>query len=319
MVHTLQHLPDSKRCFALKNSSLRTIIKSLPPKRAMKRLGYRSLDSLLKHETPVMILAVAWLTDGPLWQKRLLDHYKKLTANDFENRAIQLLQPTSKKWQALAAELVADRRHNLLSFKEMGTLIFLPLPRDIPAGAVTVSFSLALHELNSIRASSTFLKLCQMRKDFGDVVKTVAIDEPRLSSELLDQAVPWHLIQRYYSRLTHNFREELFEPHLGREDLNWQAVEETLTRIEPGFAFWQQTAHLGMLDGRHPTSLNIVDVALNLCNQLPFERRVAQYLQKSLWHELLLRYLRHDTVEQTILRELQPQLATETVTDKALA
>jgi len=58
-------------------------------------------------------------------------------------------------------------------------------------------------------------------------------------------------------------------------------------------------------------SLNLVDAALNCCNQLPFERRLLNYFQRSLWHELLLRYLRHDSIEQTVRNELQPQLAEE--------
>jgi hypothetical protein len=315
MLHVIKQLPDSKHCFALKNSRLRTLIKQLPPRKTIKKLGYRSLDSLLKHESPVLIVAAAWLVEGHTWQKRLLEHYKKLKPSDFEDRTIQLVEPTSVRWRKLAAEVVDTRKHNLLSFKELGALVFLPLPKNVPAGAVTVSFSLALHEFNAIRASSSFLKLCQVRTDFGQVVKTVALDEPRLSSEMLDEPVPWHLIQRYYARLPEQKLSDVFEPHLGQEDMSWQGVEETLAAIEPGFAFWQGTGHLGLLHDRQPVSLNIVDVALNLCNQVSFERRLKQYFQKSLWHELLLRYLRHDSVEQTVLTELQPKLATE----KALA
>ena len=91
----------------------------------------------------------------------------------------------------------------------------------------------------------------------------------------------------------------------------WHPIERTLSSIEPSFKFWHDTAHLGMLHGQKPVSLNLVDTALNYCNQLPFERRAVHYFQRSLWHELLLRYLRHEPVEATVLAELQPQLAEE--------
>ena len=65
MVHVLQQLPDSRRSFALKTSVLKSLLRQNPPKRAMKQLGYRSLDSLLKHESPVLVLSAAWLADGP--------------------------------------------------------------------------------------------------------------------------------------------------------------------------------------------------------------------------------------------------------------
>jgi hypothetical protein len=60
-------------------------------------------------------------------------------------------------------------------------------------------------------------------------------------------------------------------------------------------------------------SLNLVDAAVNFCNQLPFEQRVVHYFQRSLGHELLLRYLQHETVEQTVTDELQPEPVQETV------
>lgn len=313
MTHVIKQLPDSKQCFGLKNSVLKTIIRANPPKKAMKSLGYRSVDSMIKQEAPANLMAAAWLVEGEGWQKRLLDQYKKLKPGDFETRSLQVLHPSSPKWKNLAAKIVGDRRHNLVCFKELGALVFLPLPKDVPTGAVTASFSLALHELNEIRASSTFLKLSQVKANFGQAVRTVATDEPRLSSELLDQPVPWHLIQRYYARLTHHFKQEVFEPYLEAEDMVWHSVEKTLSSLEPRFAFWEQTAHLGFLDGNHPVSLNLTDMALNYCNQLPYERRAVHYFQRSLWHELLMRYLHHEPVERTILSELQPQLVAETV------
>jgi hypothetical protein len=313
MVQAIGELPDTRHCFALKNSRLKQLVKNVPPKKAMKALGYRSVDSFLKHETPVLVLTAAWLTEGSGWHKRLLDQYKKLQPADFESRSIQVVRPDSKRWQALALSVVAQQKHNLISFKELGALVFLPLPAHAPAGAVIVSFSLALHELNEIRAASSFLKLCQVKPDFGQCVRSLVADEPQLNSELLDQAVPWHLIQRYYARLKHYFREEIFEPHLQLEDMAWHPIETTLSAIEPGFAFWHDSAHLALLDRHTPVSLNLIDVALNYCNQLPYEQRAVHYFQRSLWHELLLRYLHHEPLEQTVLNELQPRLATETV------
>jgi len=314
MTHALHELPDSKRCYALKGSVLKTMIKRQPPKKAMKALGYRSLASFLKHESPVLILAAAWLTEDASWKNKLLTQYQKLRPSDFENRSIALVQPTSKKWRVLAESKVAERRHNLLSLKEMGAIVFLPLSHTAPSGSTTVSLALALHELNEIRASSTFLKLCQVRPDFGRLVKMVVSDEAHLDSEMLDKPVKWNLIQRYYARLTHHDNEAVFEPHLQLEDISWHPIERTLSAIEPQFAFWHDTAHLGILQGDKPVSMNVIDAALSYCNQLPYEQRISHYFQQSLWHELQLRYLHHDSVEQSVIRQLQPEFAAELAT-----
>lgn len=311
MAHALQNTPLPKNCYALKAASLRAIIKKLPPKKAMKQLGYRSLASLAKHESPATILAAGVICEHPSWYRNVVESYKRLKPSDFENRSIAILHPKTSKWRLLAASSVAERHHNILSFPEIGTIVLLPLPAEQPAGAVTASLVLALHALNEVRASSTYLKLCQVRPDFGSVVQVVATSQPVLPVGLLDQSLPWHLIQRYYARLQHRFREELFEPHIRLEDLSWHNIEETLVQIEPSLKFWQGSAHLGVVHGRQPVSLNIVDAALNYCNRLPFESRLLDHFQRSLWQELALRYLQHDKVEQAVLGVLQPQFATE--------
>jgi hypothetical protein len=316
MIHAIKQLPDSKSCFAMKANSLRTLIKRQPPKKAMKRLGYRSLNSFLKHEPPALVLAAAWLCEGEAWQKHLLASYKNLQSKDFESRDIALIEPTSKHWRGLASSIIQERHHTILCFKELGAIIFLPLQVDeVPPGSVTASLSLALHELNEIRACATFLKLNQVKPEFGKVVRYVAMDEPRLNSKLLDQPLPWNLIQRYYSRIKDQFKEAIFEPYVQLADMNWYGVEHALATIDPDLQFWQHTAYLGVIDNdQAPVSMNIVDAALNYCNQLPFEHRAAHYFQRSVWHELLLRYLRHEPVEQAVLSQLQPQLAAEQIT-----
>jgi hypothetical protein len=150
-----------------------------------------------------------------------------------------------------------------------------------------------------------------VRADFGAVVQHVVTDEARLNSKLLDRPVPWHLIQRYYSRLKDHFNESVFEPHIQVTDMTWHAIEHVLSAIEPSFSFWHDSSHVGMLHSPKPVSCNIVDVALNLCNGVSFEKRLVHNYQHSLWHELLLRYLHRDAVEQTVLHELQPELASE--------
>lgn len=313
MLYELKQLPDSMRCYGIRSSSMKSIFKNNPPKKAMKQLGYRSLDSFLKHESPASILAAAGICEGTSWQHKLLDLYKKLKPSDLENRNISLVKLDSSKWKELASKTVEQKRHNLICMKELGALAFMPLPRDVPDGAVTASLSLALCELNQIRAASTYLKLCQVRPDFGNIVRKVASEEPELRGIDLDQPVSWHIVQQYYVRLSEMFRDELFEPQIRFEDMAWHPIEYSLAQIEPSFGFWKNSHHLGVLHNQKPVSLNVVDAALNYCNQVPFEKRIVNYFQHSLWHELQLRYLQHDTVEQTVMSQLQPRLVAETV------
>lgn len=311
MVHAFTELPVSKRCFAIKPSSFKAIIKKTPPKKAMKKLGYRSVDSFMKHESPAAILTAAALTEDQRWQQKLNEAYRKLRPNDFETRNIQVTTVSFKRWNDIANEVVAEKRHNLLSFKELGAIVLLPFPAETPNGAVTASLTLALHSLNDIRATTSYLKLGQVRADFGRLVQEIAAGEPNLKAELMDKAVPWQLAHSYYSMFKHHFNEAAFEPHLSLEDLEWHPVERLLSVIEPAFEFWHETAHLAFQHGREVVSFNLLDAAINHCNGFKFEQRVNSHFRESLWQQLLQRYLQPASLEQTILHTLHPQLATE--------
>jgi hypothetical protein len=313
LIRAIRDVANEAPAYGLKSSVLKTLLRKQPPKKALKQLGYRSLDSMLKHESAVQILAAAWLTEATAWRQRFMEQYKRLTPSDFETRQVIIEQPQADRWQAITAKALEDTRHTVLSFKELGALIVLPIPAHAPSGSVTATISLAFHELNEIRAGSTFLKLCQVRPDFGIIVQTVALSQPQLSAHELDQSVPWHIIQRFYARMQHLFREELFEPHIDLSDMHWHSVEQLLARIEPSFEFWESTSYLGFLHAGQSVSMNLVDAALNYCNDLPFEHRLRQQFQQSLWHELLMRYLQPHTVEQTVLAQLQPAFARQPI------
>jgi len=63
------------------------------------------------------------------------------------------------------------------------------------------------------------------------------------------------------------------------DDLSWHSIEKALAHIDPRLSFWQHTASTGLLDRHKPVSMNVIDVALNLCNKMPYEQRIVHYFQ----------------------------------------
>ncbi len=311
VAQALRTVQIERSVFGLKATLLKSLLKKQPPKHTMKQLGYRSLDSMLKHEQTSALLAAAWLLESVTWRKAFYESYKRLKASDFETRQLLIITPNSERWQRVADALVGTRKHTVVALKEIGAIVLLPQPTVVPPAVTTTTVILALHSLNEIKAASTFLKLSQVKPNFGAVVQSVVTDEPHLSTELLDEQVPWQIIQRYYARNMQAFRSEVFEPHLQAGDLDWHSVEQLLASIEPQLSFWQGTDHLTIVHDRQPVSLNIIDVALAISNKVPYEQRIVHYLRHSLWHELLLKYLKHDQVEQAVLGQLEPVFAEE--------
>jgi len=311
----LTKLETPKKVFALKSSAAKRLLKKNPPKKAMKQLGYRSVDSMLKHEPAALIYGAATITESPTWHRQLLQCYKQLAPADFESRDVAVLAPANKRWDSLSAGYVADVKHNILTFKELGAVVILPLPADAVDGASLAVTLLAMHAVNDVRITSAYLKLHQVRPDFGVVLAKAARSEPYTQATLLGQALPWRLIHRYFARTPEAYNPELFEPHVQPEDLEWRPAERSLAELHDRLEFWGRTAYLGLLDHGDAISLNLTDTVLNFCNKLPYEQRVVHYFRDHLWHELMMRYLHQDSLEQAV----HEQLGYELVDEKTLA
>ena len=306
----LAALPVPKQCFGLKTAVGRQLLKGLPPRHSMKILGYRSFDSMMRREPLLAVYAAGWLLEPAGWRKAMLEAYRKLHATDFEVRSMALIAPEADRWRTLAQPVVMTKKHTIVGLREFGAIVMLPLPDAAPPAATLTSLLLALHEMNEVRAAGTFLKFSQARPDFGRLLQATVADESTFGVELLGGPLPWQIIHRYYARFAERFRAEVFEPFVRQEDLAWHSVEKALQYIEPDLHFWQHTTTLGTLHGHRPVSMNVIDAALSFCNQLPYEHRIVHYFRHSLWHELVMRYLRHENVEQAVLRGLESPLVT---------
>jgi hypothetical protein len=297
-----------KDCFALKASVAKKLLKKKPPKLAMKRLGYRSVDSMLKHEQVAALYAAALIAEGPAWHKIFREQYAKLSPSDFETRKLCLIHPTSKRWHELAREFVSGSHHNIVSFRELGAAVLLPIEQAVDALAITTLLLLA-EEMNSIRAHSSYAKLQQVKPHFGELIQNSSVSEPYTSATLAGQPVPWRMIQRYYARFKDAYHPEVFEPHVQPEDLQWHAGEDILGQLEPSLKFWEGTQALGLLHDGEIVSCNALDVALGYCNHLAFGDRIVHFVRDNLWHELMMQYLNQRNLETAVHEQLSSELS----------
>jgi hypothetical protein len=300
--------------FAIRHTVARNILRANMPRKTMKVLGYRSLDSMVKHESVATLYAAAWLVESNQWCKRTVTAYGRLSSRDFESRPLIIEQPTARRWQDLAETVVASGKHSVLSFKELGSVVLLPLPAHKPLLSTLLTTVLTLHAINEVRATGTFLKLSQMQPGFGSIVQQVVLGEPMLPAESLDQPVSWHVLHQFFARFSTVLRTDIFEPMVAAEELTWHSIERIVSKIEPSLEFWQHTPHLGMLKNGRPVTLNLTDALLSTSGGLSYEHRLSHYFKQSLSSEILLRYLGHDNAQQALFDTLHMKLATEMVT-----
>lgn len=300
--------------FVVKQPVMRALIKKLQPKATMKRLGYRSMDSMLKHESVAQLLAAAVMIESNEWQRRRLNAYKKLKATDFEVRKSCFYAPVSRHWPEIATHYAESYKHHMLTLPELGAVVLLPMERDLPGLAIT-TLLLSVQSVNDMRTLGSYLKLQQVRPDFGEIFAGSIQYEPIAATELAGEPLPWKVVQWFYGHGRAQYHPEAFEPHVQPEDLTWHEAEDVITTLQPAMEFWQGSQLLALLDGGQPVSLNLLDVALGVCNGIDYANRVVHHMRQNLGRELLARYLHQDNLQQLLLGKLDAQLAPEIAFD----
>lgn len=312
LVEFIQQKEQASDVLTIKPSVIKRIIKKLKPKQVMKGLGYRSLDSMLKHESVAQLLAAAEILETQEWHQKRLAEYKKLSISDFELKRVHFVLPNTKKWPKIAEDYTEKYRHNVLAIHEVGAVVVLPLHIEL-LGLAIATTSVCVQALNDIRASSAYLKLHQVRPDIGEVIAAMADEEWSKMSALHGQDIGWGTLHWFYgSQHNADSHPELFEPHVQPDDMQLHETEVILSELNPDFKFWQGTHFLGILDeANKAVSMNVLDVALGVCNALGYPDRVVQSMQKMLSRELMGHYLSHQVVHAQVTIGLNDQLAPE--------
>ena len=305
---TVEKINIPKKVWVIKGSVAKRLLRANPPRRVMKQLGYRSIDSMLKREPIEEIFGALRFAESPEWLDSFISKYRTLTPADFETREIKIVQLASKRWERMAKEFVMKKRHNVTHLKELGVILMLPMPiKRMPGITITV-LPLLLHYINEIRLYSAYFKLQQVKPDFGQIIVDTLIADPGHHAVMAGQRIHWRVIQRYFGKLENEYHPEIFEPHVQPEDLHWRKAEEILYRLEPALHFWHDMDYVGVNHQGRPVSFNLMDVALSYVNQLPYHDRIVFHFRESLWNEIFMRYLGTQTLETQVLKQLDNEM-----------
>lgn len=293
-----------RECWALKKSVAKDFLRQTPPKKIMDRLGYRSVDSMLKQEDIFELFCALRFAEDGEWLNEFNKHYKNLKPSDFETREIELVVMPKERWGEVTEHFVEKKRHLNTHSKEMGAVCILPAKDSHMAGITTKLMSLTFHYYNEVRLYSSFFKLKQVQPDFGQIVVDTLIADPGNAAVMAGQNVHWRVIQRYFGKLKDEYHPEIFQPHVQPEDLHWRRAEEIMYQVAPELEFWKEMDHIGlMFDGR-PVTFNLMDVSLSYSNDIKYEDRYIYHFREALWNEIFIRYMGQGTLEDQILIQL---------------
>ncbi|GAC1392026.1 MAG: hypothetical protein NVSMB46_06640 [Candidatus Saccharimonadales bacterium] len=319
IVNLIERVNIPKKSWVLKHSVAKKMLKAMPPKNVMKKLGYRSVDSMLKRESIEELYGAVRYIESKVWQNKFLLQYHKLMPSDFETRPIKLILLDRNKWQTSTNYHVNLHKQNITHLKEMGIIIILPMPKIIIPGITIATLLTIIFYINEIRSYSAYFKLQQVRSDFGNILHTTLTKDPLTHVTLGSINIHWRVVQRYFGLQTSNQNPDVFQPHLQSEDLQWYHPQEVLYRLEPALHFWHKAEFVGMNDTNITVSFNIMDMAINFINKISYEHQVKDYLKSSLLNEIYLRYMNQENHKLNILNQLEHDMAkTNFITTKSI-
>ncbi len=315
IAYSLDKCLQNEKVFVLKNTYVKKYLLENPPKNTMKALGYRSVASMLKHESIGAIVSAALIVEPATWEKHYQSRLKTALPMDFEDRKLYITALVSSKWNALASRLRLLSRQTVIINKELGAIIILRIPNNLPMpGLTSVTLGVAIDGLNEIYSASSYLRLSQLSNNFSERVLKVISEESTLGSLILFRfPLNWETVQRFFYRMV-DAVEDSPDLHLSIDLLNkWRSVDETLNRIVPDLKFWRGNDYLAYLSPTHPVSFNFLDNALSLVNSRPFGQHYTHHQRRSLWQEFVLRYINPDMLHNLVSYDLVPQLETSVV------
>jgi hypothetical protein len=300
-------IAKTKTVWAIKHAVAKRLIKTTPPKNLMKRLGYRSIDSMLKRENVDDLFAGIRVVETKEYITKFFSSFTNLRPSDFESRKLLVRQLTQKKWQKATESYVSRTKNNLVELRELGSVVVIPIPVEKINGMTITLLPLILHKINDIHVYSSYFKFEQVQHNFGDILSQALLDKPVSNANMAGLDLSWNVISEHFGKLAKDGLTDIFEPHIQADDLEKRSVEESLYKLEPALHFWYGNECLGLPYSNGVVSFNVMDVATNLINKIDFGRNSTKYLGESLWNEILKRYLGEEPLHDQVLQQLDTQ------------
>lgn len=300
---------DPPKGLFLKVEKAKELVVAEPPQKIMDFLGYKSAEEMVGKEDIFEIFAALRFLEGSEWLNAVFfKQYEKLTAQDFEERDIQVIA-LSPKWDAVAQRFVEKKKHNISHLKELGIIFIIPALLGI-SGEILRMFILIMHYLYEIPYYSSIIKeISQYETEFPRALTSILrgdVSEERFG-EVAEKS-HWLVVQRYLAKEDLNDW-RLFVPHINPEAIHWRKAEESIYKVGDlmdGFSkdlmFWSGLSWVGDYFKDESgvdvlVSFNLVDTVMSLVKQ----KEMTKYLyhqEEALWNKIFTSFFDRKMIEE---------------------
>ena len=305
MVDAANRATFNRKVFVMKHESAKNLLRQMPPKALMEKLGYDDIEAMFDREDFSELYTALRFSEGPDWLNKYDELFETVTPDDYEERDIKIVIMDHDKYVDLAAHFVQKKLHNITHTKEMGVIVVVPMHAKSMRGLVLKSLPLLFHYMNEVKLYSTFFKLKSKQPYFGKTVVNTLVADPGDASQIVGHNIHWRIIQRYLGKHKEdNISMVAFEPHVQPEDLHWRRAEDLLYELDPELEFWKDRDFVGLIYDGFPVAFNLFDVSFGYSNGESYQNRYAYHFRESLWNEVFVRYMGFKNLAAQVLEKL---------------
>ena len=305
MIEAANKVKFNRRVFVIKREKAKDLLRQMPPKQLMKRLGYTDIEKMFENEDFDEIYTALRFSEGGEWLNEYNELFRHVTVEDYEERDLRIIQMDHDKYVDLASKFVQKKLHNVTHTKEMGIIVVVPMHARKMRGLVLKTLPLLFHYMNEVKLYSTFFKMKSNKPNFGSTVVETLIADPGTGSQMAGKRIHWRVIQRYLGKHKEEAVDKVaFEPHVHPEDLHWRRAEDLLYEIDPELTFWKDRDYVGLNYDGFPVAFNLFDVSFAYSNKEPYAGRYAYHFRESLWNEIFVRYMGFKNLSDQVLAQL---------------
>lgn len=292
---------SKEKAFSLSPAGVKKLLKAVPPKKVMKILKIRSLESTLKRYDSRLVYALAKEIEEASWQSQAKAKLKRMHIKDMDWHEIEvIILPDT--WYERVKEYITD--HGLiLPNNETGVVCLLPAIRTISSGTTILALGLLFNAVQELAVHSTPYRGRDLVVGRQQVIHDIASGNATGLKAMHGLTPTWRMVREL---MAHGHIEDFVSTdEIVSNSINWDRVESKIAKISPSFSFWDDCSYVGLLDEESgPVSLHYMDLARDELSESDYASRSFSHMQHSLWHELQTRYLQQDLFTRSLSEQL---------------
>ncbi|MCL5112926.1 MAG: hypothetical protein M1554_00370 [Patescibacteria group bacterium] len=270
----------------LKPSFIKNYLIKNPPKRLIKNLHYRTVESLLKRENLSLIVLGINYFESDNYVTKFYSNYKSVKSSDFKNSDLEIIY-LNKKWRTALQDLIKNLDKVSLSIPELGSLIIIPCQDQYIKGKTVFYYSSIINSFYEINLYSTYLKYHLPLANFNQFFFNSSTSKLEVYSDFFRQKLSWEVIHHIlFSRI------DIYDPDiLKKEDFRFLGSIFKNVRFSDELKFWTDNFNLGHLQGNSFISFNLLDMSYNLYHNLDSKTAIFKHFVDSMKTSFFLSYL----------------------------